>query len=69
MDPLRNQKIPRDKWWPEHDNSKPTGWSKSSSKSEVYVNTILPQDTRKTSNKQPNLIPKAARERTNEVQS
>ena len=26
------------------------GWSKSSSKREVYSNTILPQETRKTSN-------------------
>ena len=32
--------------------------SKSSSKREVYSNTILPQKTRKTSNKQPNFTPK-----------
>ena len=32
------------------------GFSKSSSKKEVYSNTILPQETRKISNKQPNLI-------------
>ena len=30
------------------------GCSKSSSKREVYSNTILPQETRKTSNRQPN---------------
>ena len=30
------------------------GRSKSSSKREVYSNTILPQETRKTSNRQPN---------------
>ena len=30
---------------------------------EVYSNTILPQETRKISNKQPNLIPKITRER------
>ena len=30
------------------------GCSKSSSKREVYSNTILPQKTRKTSNRQPN---------------
>ena len=30
---------------------------------EVYSNTILPQKTGKISNKQPNLIPKATRER------
>ena len=34
------------------------GCSKSSSKREVYSNTILPQETRKTSNRQPNLMPK-----------
>ena len=32
--------------------------SKSSSKREVYRNTILPQDTRKTSTRQPNFTPK-----------
>ena len=37
--------------------------SKSSSKREVYSNTNLPQETRSISNKQPNLIPKAIRER------
>ena len=39
------------------------GFSKSSSKREVYSNTILPQETRKISNKQPNLTPKAIIER------
>ena len=39
------------------------GCSKSSSKGEVYSYTILPQDTRNISNKQPNLTPKAVRER------
>ena len=34
------------------------GCSKSSSKREIYSNTILPQETRKTSNRQPNLMPK-----------
>ena len=33
------------------------GYSKTSSKREVYSNTILPQETRKTSNRQPNFIP------------
>ena len=37
------------------------GCSKSSSKREVYSNTILPQETRNVSNKQPNLTPKAIR--------
>ena len=42
------------------------GCSKSSSKREVYSNTILPPETRNVSNKQPNLTPKAIREtRTN----
>ena len=40
------------------------GCSKGSSKREVYSNTILPQETRKISNKQCNLAPKAIRERT-----
>ena len=39
------------------------GCSKSSFKREVYSNTILPQETRNISNKQPNLTPKAIRER------
>ena len=39
------------------------GCSKSCSKREVYSNTILPQETRKISNKQSNLTPKAIRER------
>ena len=34
------------------------GCSKSSSKRNVYSNTILPQETRKTSKRQPNFTPK-----------
>ena len=34
------------------------GCSKSSSKKEVYSNTILPQEARKRSNRQPNFTPK-----------
>ena len=41
------------------------GCSKSNSKREDYSNTVLPQETRKISNKQPNLTPKAIGERTN----
>ena len=49
---------------------KPMGHSKSSYKRDVYSNIILPQETRKISNKQPNLTPKATRERrTNKTQS
>ena len=39
------------------------GCSKSSSKREVYSNTILPQESRKTSNRQPNFIPKTTGQR------
>ena len=46
-----------------HDNSKPMGCSKGSSKREVHSNTILPQETRKTLNRQPNFIPKATGKR------
>ena len=37
--------------------------SESSSKREVYSNTILPQKTRKTSNTQPNFTPKTTGKR------
>ena len=47
----------------ENNNSKPMGCSKSSSKREVYSNTILPQEARKTSNRQPNFTPKITRKR------
>ena len=36
--------------------------SKSSSNRKVYSNTILPQERRKSSNKQPNLVPKTEKE-------
>ena len=58
-----NQKIPRNKWQWKHDDLKPMWCSKNSSKREVYCHTILPQETRNISNKQPNLTPKAIRER------
>ena len=45
------------KWQWKH-NSKPMGCNKSSSKKEVYSNTILPQRLRKTSNRPPNFTPK-----------
>ena len=62
-----NQKISRNKWQWEHNNSKPMGCSKSSSKREVYSNTILPQETRKTSNRQPNFTPKTTRKRRKKI--
>ena len=57
----------RDKWKWKHNDPKPMGCSKSSSKRKVYSNTILPQETRKISNKQPNLTPKATKERTSKT--
>ena len=39
------------------------GCSKSSSKTEAYSNTSLPQETRKTLNKQPNLTQRTTRRR------
>ena len=39
------------------------GYRKSSSKKEVYSNTILHEEIRKISNKQPNLTSKATREK------
>ena len=58
-----NQKISRNKWQWKHDNSKPMGCSKSRPKREVYSNTILTQETRKTSNRQPNFTPKTTGKR------
>ena len=48
--------IPRNKWQGNHDDLKPMGCNKNSSKRKVYSNTIPPQEAR-------NLIPKATRER------
>ena len=45
------------------------GYSKSSSKREVYSNTILPQEIRKTLNRQPNFTPKTAGKRRTKTQS
>ena len=62
----RNQKgkqiISRNKWqWKHH--SKPMGCSKNSPNREVYSNTILLQEKRKTSNRQPNFTPKTTGKR------
>ena len=57
-----NQKNSRNKWQWKH-NSNPKVCSKSSSKREVYSNTVLPQEARKTSNRQPNFTPKTTRKR------
>ena len=45
-----------------NDDPKSMGCNKSSSKTQIYSNTILPQETRNISNKQPDLTPKAIRE-------
>ena len=45
------------------------GCSKSSFKREVYCNTILPQETRKTSNRQANFTPKATGKITKKPQN
>ena len=65
-----NQNIPRNKWQWKHNGPKPMGCSKSSSKREVYSNTIPPQETRKISNKKSNPTLKTTRERrTKKTQS
>ena len=64
------KEIPRNTWPWKHDNSKPTGGNKSSSKKEVYSNTILPQRPRKTWNRPPNFTPKTpGKRRTNKPQN
>ena len=59
----RGKKSWNKRQW-KHNNSKPMGCSKSSSKREVYSNKILPQETRKTLNRQPNITPKTTGKRT-----
>ena len=53
----------------ENENRTPMGFSKSRAKREVHSNTSLPQETRETSNKQPNFTSKATRKRRKEAQS
>ena len=45
---------------------KPMRSSKRSSEREIYSNKILPQETRKISNRQPNFTPKATGKRRRE---
>ena len=59
-----NKKISRNKWQSKHNKSKPMGCSKSCSKKEVCSNIILPQETRKTLNREPNFTPKTTGNRT-----
>ena len=64
----RDKRIPGDE--NKNNNLESMGCSKSSSKREVYSNTNLPQETRKISNKQPNITPKGTRKRrTNKTQN
>ena len=71
---LRNQQVTDEikreikKFLETNDNEntttqKPMGCSKSSSKRDVYSKTILPQETRKTSNRQANFRHKTTRKR------
>ena len=60
------KKNSRNKQQWKHNNSKPMGCSKSSSKREVYSHTILSQETRKTSNRQPRFTPKTTGKRRTE---
>ena len=64
-----NQKIPRDKWRWKNNNPKPMGPGKDSSKREVHRNTIIPQQTTKIKNKQPNLPPKELEKEKSKTQS
>ena len=52
-----NQKNSRNKSQWKHNNSQRMGCSKSSYEKKVYSNTILFQEIRKTSNRQPNFTP------------
>ena len=63
------KKISRNKWQWKYDSTKPMWFFKSSSKMKLYSNTILPQETRKTSNRQPNFTPKATGKRTKKSQN
>ena len=74
IDHWRNQrgnlKIPGDKWKWKRNNPKYMRHSKSSFKREFYSDISLPYETRKISNKEPNLTPKGSRKiRSNKPQS
>ena len=58
-----NEKTARDKWKQKYNDPKLIGCIKSSSKRAVYSNIILPQETRKISNKQLNFTLKTTSER------
>ena len=60
---IKKEIISRNKWQWKHFDTNPRRCSKSSSKREVYSNIILPQETRKTLNRQPNFTPKTTGKR------
>ena len=49
---------PRNKWQWKHNDLKPVESHRSTSKTEVYSNKVLPQETRKISNEHQILYPK-----------
>ena len=57
------KKDSRNEWQWKHDKSKPMGCGISISTREVNSNTILPQQTRKTLDRQPNFTPKTTGKR------
>ena len=57
-----NKKL-KNRWQQKHHDTQPMGCSKSNSEKEACNNTILPQETRKISNKHPDFITIATRER------
>ena len=66
MDHWRNKKGNKNvqgNKWEKCNNSKPIRFSKSSAKRAVYSNTSLPQETRETTNKQPNVTLRGTRKR------
>ena len=62
-----NQKNSRNKLQWKHNNSQPMGYSKSSYEKKVYSNTILPQETRKTSKRHLNFTHKTTGKRTTTI--
>ena len=65
-----NKRIPRNKWQWKYNEPKSMECSKSSSKMEVYSNTVLSQETVIIPNKHSILMSKAARNRrANKAQS
>ena len=61
-----NKNMHKNKWQQKCNNPKSMEFSKSSAKREIHNNTILPQEIRERSNKQPNLTPKATRRKKKE---